>query len=309
MSGAVGPGAAPAAVVAAVVTAFDPGPGLSTVVASVLGQVAVVVVVDDGSTSAAADRALATCAALGCTVIRHRDNRGVAAALNSGVAQAISAHAELTDVLTLDQDSVVPAGYVRAALAAREAAQRVGLHVGMVAPEHVAGLPSRARSGHGGTLLGGEPIQSGLLVPVDVLRSVGPFDESLFIDGVDSDFYLRGLDADLLVVLARGTALGHRLGRGHPVRFLGRSLVRRGVPVELTHAQPFRYYFLSRNRIALVRAHGRRHPRWATGQLLGLARHLVLVLALVPGRGERARWVLRGIRDGRRGVGGPAPRT
>lgn len=307
MTGAAGLGAIPA--VAAVVTAFDPGPGLTAVVASVLGQVAVVVVVDDGSRSAAADRALEACAALGCTIIRHGDNRGVAAALNSGVAQAISAHAGLTDVLTLDQDSVVPAGYVRAALAARESAQRAGLPVGMVAPEHVAGLPSRVASERGGSLVGVEPIQSGLLVPVEVLRSVGPFDESLFIDGVDSDFYLRCLDAGRLVVLARGTALGHRLGRAHPVRFLGGPLVRRGVPVELTHAQPFRYYFLSRNRIALARTHGRRHPRWAAGQLLGLARHLVLVLALVPGRGERARWVLHGIRDGLRGVRGPAPRT
>jgi len=307
VSGAVGPGAAPA--VAAVVTAFDPGPSLTTVVASVLGQVAAVVVVDDGSTSAAAERALDACAALGCTLIRHGANRGVAAALNSGVAQVISAHTELTDVLTLDQDSVVPAGYVRAALAARESAQRAGLHVAMVAPEHVAGLPSRVRSARGDTLVGNEPIQSGLLVGVDVLRAVGPFDESLFIDGVDSDFYLRCLDTGRLVVLARGTALGHRLGGGHPVRLLGRPLLRRGVPVELTHARPFRYYFLSRNRIALAREHGRRHPRWAAGQLLGLARHLVLVLALVPGRGERARWVLCGIRDGCRGVGGPAPRT
>ncbi len=291
----------------AVITAFDPGEGLLAVVASVLGQVNSVVVVDDGSRAAGALRVLGACERLGCSVLRRGDNGGIAAALNSGVAQALSAAVPPSDVLTLDQDSEIPKGYVAAAVLAREAAERCGIRVGMTAPERVTGLPRRVRGSRDGVLLGGEPIQSGLLVPSSVLRTVGRFDESLFIDGVDSDFYLRCLDAGLAVVLVPGTTLAHRLGSRHPVRFLGRPLVLRGSGVEVTHARPFRYYYLTRNRIALVRAHARRHPGWAAGQLLGLARHLALVLTLVPGRGERARWVLHGIRDGVRGVSGRAP--
>lgn len=296
-----------AATVAAVITAFDPGESLLTVAASVVGQVGAVVVVDDGSTATGTGQVLESCERLGCTVVRRCVNGGVAAALNSGVTQALSASPAPSDILTLDQDSVVPEGYVEAAVAARAAAERHGIPVAMVAPERVAGLPGRLRGSRDGVLLGGEPVQSGLLVPTAVLRSVGLFDESLFIDGVDTEFYLRCLDAGLVVVLVPGTTLSHRLGSRHPVRFLGRPVVLRGSAVELTHARAFRYYFIARNRIALVRAHGRRHPGWAAGQLLGVTRHLLLVTVLVPGRAERARAVRRGIRDGLRGVGGPAP--
>ena len=73
----------------AVITAFDPGEGLLAVVASVLGQVSSVVVVDDGSRAAGALRVLGACERLGCSVLRRGDNGGIAAALNSGVAQAL----------------------------------------------------------------------------------------------------------------------------------------------------------------------------------------------------------------------------
>jgi len=293
--------------VAAVITAFDPGESLPRVAASILGQVGMVLVVDDGSTAPGPEAALAGCVALGCTVIRHEANRGIAAALNSGVAQAVSAVPGLRAVITLDQDSDVPAGYVKGAMAAWGNAERDGFRVGMVAPERVEGQPLRVVSHRGGVLLGAEPIQSGLLIPATVLQAVGSFDESLFIDGVDADFYLRCLDAGLVVVIAPGAILLHRLGSRHEISLLGRPLRVRGTQVEVTQSAPFRYYFLLRNRITLVRRHVRRHPRWAAGQVVGLVGHLVLVLTLVPGRGQRARWVLHGIRDGLRGVGGPAP--
>ena len=70
----------------AVVTAYDPGPGLAGLVDEVAPQVESIVVVDDGSTSG-----LDVVAALeerpGVRVIRQA-NAGVAAALNAGVRAA-----------------------------------------------------------------------------------------------------------------------------------------------------------------------------------------------------------------------------
>ncbi len=76
--------------------------------------------------------------------------------------------------------------------------------------------------------------------------------------------------------------------------FAGRTLT-------LTRSAPFRYYYLTRNRIRLVGRHSRRHPAWAAGQVVGVAGHLGLVLAFDPQRGSRAREAWRGIRDGVRG--------
>ena len=94
--------------------------------------------------------------------------------------------------------------------------------------------------------------------------------------------------------------LGHHLGDTHPVTIAGRT-------VALTRSAPFRYYYLTRNRIRLVRRHSRRHPAWAAGQVVGVSGHLGLVLAFDPQRGSRAREAWRGIRDGVRGRTGERP--
>lgn len=288
--------------VVAVVPAFEPGEALVDLVKSVAPQAARVIVVDDGGAVESAE-VLSRAAVAGAHVMRHDHNRGIAAALNTSVREALS-DVDVDAVLTLDQDSTVGAGFVEALTQAYAAAVAQGVAVGLVAPEHVAGLPDQARRSWrmkgreaGSVLVGRDPIQSGTLVPVETARRVGPFDEALVIDGVDADFALRCLDAGLAVVIAPGIALGHRLGGRHEVRLMGRG-------VALTRSAPFRYYYLSRNRLVLARRHGRRHPRWAVEQLLGLGGHLGLVLTLLPDRRTRVREVGRGIRDAARGVTG-----
>ena len=295
---------------AVVVPAFDPPEGLVDLVADLVAQTGRVVVVDDGSSAPGTAQMQVACADAGVVVLRSDVNAGIAAALNRGVAEALSRWPEVTAILTVDQDSRLGTDYVRRLFATWATAVAAGLDVALVGPARVEGLPSMVRGvQHGvhGVLIGREPVQSGLLVPTTVLERVGAFDESLVIDGVDTDFFLRCLDAGGEVVVAPGTTIGHRLGAGHPVRLLRRPVLVAGRPVTLTVSAPFRYYYLARNRVRLVRRHGRRHPRWALGQVVGLARHLLLVQVLVPGRRARARELVHGLRDGVRGVGGQRP--
>lgn len=291
-----------AARVVAVVPVFDPGDDLVDLVRAIVPQVVLVILVDDGSTAVGTAMMLARCTELGARVVRHEHNRGIAAALNTGVEAASAPDGPGAEaVLTLDQDSAVTPGFVGALLQAWGAALAAKVRVGLVAPERVVGLPDQGRGrGPGGVLVGRDPIQSGTLVPVETVRAVGPFDEALVIDGVDADFALRCLDAGLAVVIAPGLSLGHRLGARHEVRVGRRRL-------SLTRSAPSRYYYLARNRMVLLRRHGRRHPGWAAGQVVGLGGHLALVLTLVPDRQVKAREVARGIRDAARGVTGPRP--
>lgn len=304
---AEGSGVVDERVVAAVVPAFDPPGGLVDLVAGLVSQTGRVVVVDDGSTSPDTATILDACADVGALVIRRETNAGIAGALNSAVAQSRSRWPELSAILTVDQDSRLEADHVTRLVAAWRAAETAGFDVGLIGPERVEGLPPMVRAERHGVLLGREPVQSGLLVPTATLDRVGSFDESLVIDGVDTDFFLRCLDVGAEVVVAGGVTVGHRLGTIHRVCVLGRPLVLAGRPLALTVSAPFRYYYLVRNRVRLVRRHGRRHPRWAAGQVVGLARHLLLVQLLVPGRRTRAREAWRGLRDGVRDVGGLRP--
>ena len=261
--------------VVAVIPAYEPGPNLVDLVRCLSEQVTTVVVVDDGSPTwpDIPERA--------AVVVRHDSNRGIAAALNTGIREALT-DADALAVLTVDQDSQLPARFVRHLLDTWRDAESAGVRVGLVAPQKVTGQPDQRP--------GRPPIQSGQLIPVTTLRRVGDFDARLFIDGVDDDYALRCLDAGLALVVAEGLTIGHRLGATHDVTIAGRT-------VTLTRSAPFRYYYLTRNRLWLVRRNARRHPRWAVAQAFGLLRHLVVVQTLVPDRHARADAVWRGVRD------------
>lgn len=291
-----------APVVGAAVAAFRPGDELLAAVEGVSAQVSsVVVVVDEHPVPPASREVLDACRAAGAEIVEHDTNRGIGAALNTGVARLDELLPALTHVLTLDQDSAVPQGYVDALVAAGTTAAAAGVRVGMVAPDSVGSivrLPGR-RTAADGVRLGGEPIQSGLLVPRRVLERTGGFDEDLFIDGVDTDFYLRARDLGLQCVLAPGTRLEHRLGRAITV---GED---RELP--LLVAATFRYHYQWRNLVALLRRHARRHPVWAVRAVVRAVRHLAIVTVLAPGRLARLREAWGGLRAGLRGDRGRRP--
>ena len=291
--------------VAAVVTAFRPGAGLPALVRSLAAQTARVVVVDDGS-GPSADAVLAAASAAGAQVVRHDGNRGIAAALNTGIAAARalgeSPSGRLAAVVTFDQDSTVDDSFVAILLATSRDAAGAGLRVGLVAPARVEGLPSPVSGYERGFVLGGTPIQSGLLIPVATLDRVGRFAEPLFIDGVDTDYAVRVSEEGLVVVLATGATLGHSLGERHTPTVLGRRL-----PLSFVVSKPFRYYYLLRNRVLLNRMHGRRHRAWSIRETLGDLRHCAIVLVVAPGRARRLRAMSVGIRDGWAGRTGRIP--
>lgn len=292
--------AGPESGVVAVVTSFDPDQSLVSVCRSVVGQVDALVVVDDGS-DALDEAVMDECTALGATVVRQPSNLGIGAALDAGVARARTlVPGGRPAVLTLDQDSTVPDGYVRALLTALEHARAAGVAVAMVGPSAATGLRAATGRDVGGVVLSREPIQSGLLFPPEALAELGDFAAELFIDGVDTEYYLRALQAGLQAVAAPGAYLDHRLGRRHELRVAGKT-----VPV--VHAATFRYYYIARNRVALVRRYGRTMPGWAAGAVVRDLRHLAIVTVAVPGRAARLRETARGLRDGFRGLTGRRP--
>ncbi|MDQ6897802.1 MAG: glycosyltransferase, partial [Actinomycetota bacterium] len=143
--------------IVAVVPAFHPDAPVVDLAASLIGQVDRVVVVVDGA-DALSGPLRGGLETAGATVVWHAENRGIAAALNTGVGEAPDAWA----VLTVDQDSTVPDGFVDGLRAGWERATAAGLRVGLVAPERVTGIPSQVTSRRLGVALGRDPVQSGV---------------------------------------------------------------------------------------------------------------------------------------------------
>lgn len=254
----------------AVISTFGPDERALDAVRSLREQVMQIVVVDDGS-GTQADAALDALSAEGCRVIRLPENRGIAAALNTGIRVAIDEGAEA--VITFDQDSVPEPGFVDALVGARDAAVRAGLRVGATVPEFFAGVRQVHREDPSGVLLARNAIQSGMLVEARVIDELGLLREDLFIDLVDVEYVLRAATAGYVVAAAPGLRLAHTLGRRYVQTLFGRPLRVLLIPAVLTLSTPFRYYYRVRNRLVINRLYGRRHRGWIARDTLVEALH------------------------------------
>ena len=297
--------------ICAVVVTFHPDAGVPDRLDILGPQVAHVIVVDNGGTPGES--------VLGrlsqnphFEILRNPRNMGVAAAWNVGVSRAMALGFEL--VLILDQDSTPKPGMVDALLRTYE------LHpdrerIAILAPQFEDPIPAIrprfVRKTRGflfeRALCEGDwlddvsiVIGSGCVLDASIYRTLGGFREDFFIDYVDTDYCLRALERGYRIVVACAAKLEHRLG--------DRTVERRG-PLVLypTRHSPARWYYMSRNRIYMLRLHALRSPHWLTFEIANSAFWLLRMLVAEDRRAEKAKAVLRGTWDGLCGRTGPMP--
>jgi rhamnosyltransferase len=279
--------------IAAVATAFHPDERLTAVVEAALKSCSRVVVVDNtpgGEASSAAPLGELP----GVTVLGDGRNRGLAAALNAGVAELTAPETDAPDfVLFLDQDSVLTEELVLG-LAAHFDEPGVGI---------AAPAPWDEQSGRyyePGTESGPDVadrdavITSGMLVRCTVLEQVGPFRTEFFVDHVDNDFSLRVRAAGHRIVRDKRHKLAHSLGQRNQHKVPG-------VSVASSRHPTWRLYWIARNGTVLIREHRRDAPAWSRNTGAYLIWWFLLRTLIEPPRGPRAVAMLRGFRDGLRG--------
>lgn len=108
-------------------------------------------------------------------------------------------------------------------------------------------------------------ISSGSLVSLDAFSTIGPMDETLFIDHVDTEWFLRARSSGFQAFGVCEAVMQHGLGENtHRVSIGGR---RRNVPQH----KPFRYYYIFRNSILLYkRSYASNLWKWNDVQRLGM---------------------------------------
>lgn len=269
----------------AVFSAFHPSSSLIGAIEGVQSQVAGVVVVDDGS-GLAASEVLDALRARGARVEVSETNQGIAAVLNRGIAVALDAGADY--VVTFDQDSHVPEGFIAALRATGDRASSDGEHVGAVVPEYFARVRQARGPGSSPYSAAADVIQSGMLIPAEVLHAVGRLREDFFIDLVDTEFELRLRRAGYRVIAAHGVRLPHSLGSTYRRELFGRPVRLPVVPAELTLSRPFRYFYRVRNRCVLTREYLRSAPAAVLRAALLDAVHFADVLRV--SRPRRSMW-------------------
>lgn len=269
---------------------FRPDSAVAQRIERLRAQVATVVVVDDGS---GADRGSW---AFGIEFLAHESNRGIAAALNTGIERARALGA--THVLTVDQDTTLGIGYVDAALATFSRARET--RIGAAVVDAVNGVPSVATwTSPEGIALAPEAIQSGMLVSIACIDDVGGFDERLFIDSVDREFCHRIRNRGWGVAIADGTSIAHTIGR----------LERQHDGATYEWHEPFRQYYIARNGIVVARRFRKEEPEWSKVMLRTTATEAWRLVRNGPRRIKHAIASAAGVLDGFFNRGGRIPRV
>jgi rhamnosyltransferase len=289
----------------AVIITFNPDPKRLVIVLSSLSrQVERVVVVDNGSDNSEELATIVAALPNGALFPLGR-NLGIGAALNHGVCEARAAGCDA--VLLMDQDSIPSATMVSDLSRGLLHLLARGPKVAAIGPRFInreSGSLSRHvafagwRVGRIDCHSAEQPVEvdflitSGSLIPLDAVNAVGPFDEGLFIDHVDTEWVLRAQAKGYRVFGDCTALMEHDLGEWRRRIWLGRW---REVPIH----KPFRYYYIFRNSIWL-----RRQPHasaeWKRVDAMRLVQIIGFMTLFHPQRITVLRMILRGLKDGLR---------
>jgi rhamnosyltransferase len=292
--------------VIAVVPTFRPGVDLVDRLRLIAAQVHSVIVFDDGSGDGSAV-VLRSIESAGFELHRGAKNEGIAAALNAATRIALERGADF--VLTVDQDTVVPADYVSACLSAF-AASGINPRVGVVCADRINDAPSIPESyTESGLGIVREALQSGFLISRLCLETCGLFDQQLFIDDVDTEFCLRIELFGFVTVVGPGTSIGHSLGEQALFKPFGRQAFRDGAPATYQYHPPFRRYFIARNNVDLYFRFIRKRPRWVASSVRRELAPTVKTIISGPHRARQLLATIVGVAHGLVRRRGPLSRT
>ena len=273
---------------------------LTDLLACLLPQVGHIVLIDNGSGTATQEQLQELTQTSHVSFLSQSDNGGIAKAQNIGIDFALRQGFDY--ILLMDQDSLPQADTVAILLAALTAQQHTTAAVGPCFVDQRTGQQSHfVRFRHG--MLRRQPaspnqdivatdflIASGMLIPADVLATVGKMDERLFIDHVDTEWCLRAAASGYALFGVPQARMLHELGDGSiKLRLLGN----RSFP----HHHPLRYYYGVRNSLLMLRR-AYIPVSWKLALLLRCLFISISSLVLLPRKWLRIKMIGIGIADG-----------
>ena len=261
---------------------------LESNLSAVASQVGSIFVCDNASVNIEEVRAL--CDKYQAKLIANKENLGLGTALNLIFK---SREEDTRWILTLDQDSVIPEGYIDSCMRYIERPK-----TGIICPqvyEANAGIylfkgdPSKPYE------LRNRAITSASLVSVDAYYQAGGYDEFLFIDYVDFDFCAKLVLKGYEIIQMNDMVLSHELGVSEAKRFLFWK-------IKATDHSAMRDYYIGRN-ITIYRKRYKGKLN-VTRDYLSLMKRRIFILLFWKDKSEKLRNLNKGIRDGKKYVVG-----
>ena len=276
---------------AAVVVTYHPDAELDDRLRRVRSQVAYVVIVDNSATPTVSAR-LRQLTRENVELIENDRNVGVAAALNRGLRRAAALN--LAWVLMLDQDSVVDDDMLASLIHIYHecpSRDRIGL-IGANSRSPISGRMGMACGTRGREYVETKTtITSGSLVALSIYERVGPFRDDFFIEGVDLEYCLRLRRHGFAVLCSRRPLMTHAGGTAEERSLFGRAVL-------IANHEPWRYYYMLRNFVDIVRHYAGREPLWVVAALVNFLKTFVKIWLFERNRVAKFAAMGRGIGDG-----------
>lgn len=283
--------------ICALVASFRPGAGFESHCRELLAQFRFLVVVDDGSPCSPLPTTSPLHSVPGFRMVYHAQNRGLAAALNTGLVAARELGCSW--VVLLDQDTVPYPNLLQGLLDTWHQCPGPRIIVGAnYWNSHRARAYLRRKTG-APPIPRKTLITAGTLLPIAITDEIGNFREDYVIDSVDHEFSLRARRAGWQLFMTSAVLCHQSIGGDG----------RRQNPFASFDHSPLRKYYIARNTVFTARLYARGEPTWALRQAWRLCGDLVSLLFFERERGRRLRAFLGGLRDGLAGRLGPASRT
>lgn len=290
----------PSQAVCAVVVTYVPDQECIDRIRQILTQVGKVVVVDNTPPETSAlDLKAAIQGVPQVQLIENQANKGIAEALNQGLAFAEKEGYDW--ILTLDQDTQCHPDMVKTLIKLSKVCEPKPLVLGSNYFDPQAKRTKVPIGENDDYFLAQKTvITSGSLIDVRKALSIGGFRADYFIDQVDHEFCLRARANGYIVIISRKPLMTHSVGRPGGVRlpFLG----------VLPNHPPVRKYYIARNTVVTVATYWRKEPAWCLRRLARLFLGLIEMALLEEHRVSKVRAFVGGVVDGRRDRMGPCQR-
>jgi rhamnosyltransferase len=270
----------------AIIVSYFPDENLLSLVRNLVDQDCDTLVVDNGSSGTSLD-VLSQCMDIGAEILKFDENHGIGYALNCGCR--FWEGKGRSWIFTFDQDSKIESQFVYQMTQSARLEDRC-LGVAIYAPV-IEDEGTRKLMQSGGNVA--FTITSGNLIDIYALKSIGYFNEALFIDYVDFDLCIRLRKAGYRIRVCKEAQMIHSIGEMK--RFKSGFL---GFEFDTTNHASIRRYYKHRNYTYMFKSYIFLEPLWMIKQGISLFLEPIKIILAEEKRSDKLTMIARGWIDG-----------
>ena len=283
--------------VAAIIVSYNPDSNLFDSINLLLNQVEKVIIVDNGSKEKYV-KYIKSINEDKIEIILNKENLGIATALNIGVRKALENGYEW--ILTMDQDGKASPDMVKKMFNVYNSINReerkdiLSIFPNFV-DERIQSIEENSNMNSYEYV--DADITSGNLLRKEVFEKVGFFDDSLFIDLVDTDFCMRLNEKGIKMIKIRDAVLYHSLGESKTIKGILGSF-------NTSNHSALRRYYMTRNRFYIWEKYKGLNSFTLNRDKKLFKKEFVKIILGEKDKVNKIKMVLRGYKDYKKGIKG-----